>query len=405
MAVAQIQRDYVPEINMITMNRYNSHRPLLVIFFTVFFMAMICDLSAQVRVTHISAPEELTGRRGVVYTLPRSVVEVELFITKTQQVPGPLASYTKDYLGLQEVVTKASVAYSMEGVELQVMTEPDPGRIYLIEKEEKSTGEIWLAFGKSGQPVKIERFFKETKPTGFEAWGEPILLTPHSDQLFTKYSESSKREVIDTIVRKVSVDTLIMEQTVFKRSMVGFTDKEKAEEAVDKIRQIEQDKYNLLVGYQETAYSREALEFMFNKLEEEQLEYRKLFTGVVIKERYTVKFFVNPNPALEGQTYHLTGFSKTNGVVATDAQNAVTLSFIRDKSLPDIGEAGPAPAAMGMVYRLPEKAEAVVTHRGVIIGRKMMEILQFGPVYTLPPEFKRAAFDIETGTLRYLILE
>ncbi|MFO7615608.1 MAG: DUF4831 family protein [Bacteroidales bacterium] len=387
------------------MKSFNAHRSLLVIFFTAFFMTMLCESSAQVRVTRISAPDELTERRGVVYTLPRSVVEVELFITKTQQVPGPLAAYARDYLGLQEVVTKASVAYTLEGAELLVMTEPDPDRVYLIEKEEKSTGEIWLAFGKSGQPVKMERFFKETKPTGFEAWGDPIFLTPHSDQLFSKYSESSKREVIDTIIRKVSVDTLIMEQTIFKRSMVGFTDKEKAEEAVDKINQIEQDKYNLLVGYQETAYSGEALEFMFNKLEEEQIEYRKLFTGVVIKERYAVKFFVTPNPALEGQTYQLTGFSKTNGVVATDAQNAVTLSFIRGKYLPGIGEAGPATAAMGMVYRLPEKAEAVVAHRGVVIGRKMMEILQFGPVYTLPPEFKRAAFDIETGTLRYLILE
>jgi len=403
MAIAQIPGDYVPEINMSTMRNYKLHR--LVLFILAVLWTMSSDLSAQIRVSHITASEDLVGRRGVVYTLPRTVVEVELFVTKTQQVPGPLAMYAKDYLGLPDVFTKASVAYSLDGVEIMVLTEPDPDRVYLIEKEEKSTGEIWMAFEKSGQPVKIERFFKETKPSGFDAWGETIFLPPYSDQLFSRYSETSKREAIDTIVRKVSVDTLIIEQTIFKRSMVGFTDKEKAEEAVGKINQIEQDKYNLLVGYHETAYSGDALKFMYNKLEEEQLEYRKLFTGVVIKERYTVKFYVTPNPALEGQTYYLTGFSKINGVVDTDNQNSVSLSFFRGRSAPGIREAGPAPLITGLVYRLPEKAEAAVTYRGVKIGSKMLEILQFGPIYSLPTEFKRASIDMETGSLKYLILE
>ena len=52
--------------------------------------------------------------------------------------------------------------------------------------------------------------------------------------LFRKYTESPTREVIDTIIRKVSIDTLVIEEKIFKRSMVEFSDQEKAQEAADR---------------------------------------------------------------------------------------------------------------------------------------------------------------------------
>lgn len=375
------------------------------VFLSTLTLLMLSEVSAQVRVTRISSPDGLTGKKGVVYTLPQSVIEVELSFTKTQQVPGPLAHHAKDYLGLNDVITKSSVTYSMENADIRSITTPDQSRVYLIEKEEKSAGEIWLAFDKSSQVMLMEKFIKETKPQGFAPWKEIVFATPQADQLFPKYSEASTREVFDTIIRKISIDTLIIEEKIFKRSMVGFTDREKAEEAMDKIKQIEQDKYNLLVGYQETAYSKDAMEFMYNKLEEERLEYRKLFTGMIIQEKYSAKFYITPNPALEGQTYKLTGFSRANGLVPVDTQNAVTLVLGRGEPLVGMADSSAVTETTGLVYRLPEMADAVVSYQGVKLGREMIEVKQFGPVYKLPPEFKRVEFDLKTGMLKSLVIE
>jgi hypothetical protein len=36
---------------------------------------------------------------------------------------------------------------------------------------------------------------------------------------------------------------------------------------------------------------------------------------------------------------------------------------------------------------------------------KRLEILQFGSIHSLPPEFKRVEFDMETGALKSVVLE
>ena len=113
--------------------------------------------------------------------------------------------------------------------------------------------------------LTLEKFDKTVSPPGFVSWNEHLFVTPDPAYLFKKYTESPTREIIDTMIRRVSIDTLVIEEKIFKRSMIEFTDQEKAQEAADKIRQIEKDKYNLLVGYQETAYSREAMEFMYEQ--------------------------------------------------------------------------------------------------------------------------------------------
>lgn len=382
------------------MNRLSRRRLLLLWL----IMSMTSLTYAQLRVTRVTSPEGLAGRKGVVYTLPASMLIVEVEILKTQAVPGPLADYAKDFLGIGDAITRGNLTYSLQQGSIRVCQVPDPNHTYLVEKEEKSSGEIWISFDGAGPVMSMEKFTRESRPQGFMTWDKDLYFTPQADKLFRKYSEASTREVIDTIIRKISIDTLVIEEKVFKRSMVGFNDREKALEASDRIRQIEQDKYNLLIGYQETPYSREALEFMYGKLEEEQREYRKLFTGVELSETLSFRFEVYPDPLVEEQAYMITGFSRSNGIVPADSQNAIMLELKRGPR-----PAGPAeiPGAgfTGLVFRNPAQAVAVLKHSGKEIVNQRIEIMQFGTIYTLPPEFKRVSFDTETGRLKAIVLE
>jgi len=361
---------------------------------------------AQVRVSKITGPEMLDGRKGIVYTLPRTEIHIDLWISKTQQLPGPLAEYAEEYLGLDEVITKSTVNYTIEKSAISTSTEPDPGQVYLIEKEEKASGEIWISFGKTTPLLTLEKFDKTISPPGYTSWNDGLFNVADAGGFYKKYTESLTREIIDTIIRRVSVDTLVMEEKIFKRSMVEFTDKEKAQEAADKIRQIEQDKYNLLVGYQETAYSREALEFMYDKLEEQRLEYLKLFTGVSIKETLEFSYRFFPDLAKEDQVYSLAAFLKSSGMTSPAGENDVTISLRMDVDIvkpvdPPSGQ----PNNTGLAYRLPQSVMAVLSVEGKELDSKRVEVLQLGTVYSLPQEFKRVEFDIETGALKSVIIE
>lgn len=359
---------------------------------------------SQVRVTKVATSESLTGKKGVVYALPRTLVSVNLEVTRSQVIPGPLAEFAKEFLGVNDVSNKSAVTYSLGNASVNTTSEPDPLQVYLIEKEEKSSGEIWISFVQAGPVMAMEKFLKDSKPQGFTAWDKELYITPQSGQLFKKYSDASAREVIDTLIRKISIDTLVIEQKVFKRSMVGFSDREKALDASDRIKQIEQDKYNLLVGYQETAYSKEALEFMYNKLEEERQEYYKLFTGVIVHEKINFRFEVIPDAVREEQEYIITGFSATQGIVKADDQNAVVLSLKWQSGIPGFPESS-STATTGLVYRIPQPVQASVNFHGKEVASQNIEVLQFGPTYALPPEFKRVEFDLEKGTLKTVILE
>jgi hypothetical protein len=389
------------------MKTLKSNLPNLTAVLFICAMLSQSGIMAQIRVTRVAGPDQLAGKNGIVYTLPRTQVIAELRISKSQQFAGPLAAYAAEFLGIDEVITKDALSYSIESAAILTMTEPDPGHIYLIEKEDKQQGEVWISFGKEPPVLNMEVFQKTVGPAGFSAWNKDLYMTADAGRLFRKYTDSPTREITDTIIRKVSIDTLVFEEKIFKHSREEYSDREKAQDAADKINQIEHDKYNLLIGYPETAYSKEALEYMINELEKQRLEYLKLFTGVTVNETLKFSYPVIPEPARENQDYQVAGFSKTAGMTVPEGQNQVILSLKPDEPGEKIEDTAPGDgqAGSGLVYLLPKSFHAVLSYQGKELAARRIEVLQLGMKMALPQSFKRIEFDLQTGTVRSVILE
>jgi len=362
-------------------------------------------LKAQVKVYKVTGPEMLTGRRGIIYNLPRTLVNVDIWIEKTQQLAGPLADYADEYLGLDNVITKNSVSYAIIDADIRTEAEPDPGQFYIIEKEEKASGEIWVSFGNKSPVLTIEKFEKTITPPGFMQWHEDLFENTDPEPLFRKYTESSTREVIDTIIRKLSIDTLVLEEMIFRHSMVEFSDEEKAQEAASRIKQIEHDQYNLLIGYQETAYPKGTIEFMIKKLEEQRLEFLKLFTGIGVTEVLQFEFMAIPDPENEEGEYKLAGFSTSNGMTGKEGQQSITIRIKPEVSPLTPVATGSELASTGIAYRLPQTVQAVLSLQDRELASKRIEVLQLSPILTLPTEFKRVEFDTQTGALKSVVIE
>ena len=359
------------------------------------------QVAAQVRVNKVSDASVLAGKNGIVYNLPRTVVNVDLAITLTRQFAGPLAAYASEYIGLDNVIKKDVITYDIGHAEISTATEPDPGQVYIIEKEEKSPEEIWISFDGNAPVLAMETFDKDLTPKSFSNWHEGLFSTPDPAMLFLKYTESMTREVVDTIIRKVSIDTLVFEQVTLRSSRVEYSDVEKAQQAAAEISQIENDEYNLLIGYQETAYSKESLEYLLSRLGRLKQEYLKLFTGVSTTETLHFNFVVFPvKDNTEGE-YFITGFSKSNGMTDEEGQNAIVLNLKPDYDFGNFDRV----SGTGIVYRLPGTVSAALTYQGVELVSKRIDVLQFGPLLSLPSSVHRVEFDSNTGALKTVIMQ
>src|SRR5690606_24529323 len=116
-------------------------------------------------------------------------------------------------------------------------------------------------------------------------------------------------EKVDTIIRRISVDTSTFEDVFIKRSVSERSAEQLAKEAAELIRKIDDNKFNLITGYQEVNYSKDAMEFMISQLEKTKQEYLALFRGVSRTSIAKHVFYVTPGNDQEGMLETVCGFS------------------------------------------------------------------------------------------------
>jgi len=358
----------------------------------------------QVKVTHITASDGTAGRKGVLYALPRTVLEIELTLIRTDRIPGPYAQFAPELLGINDAISTQQTSYSLEKACIIPRSEADPDQVYLVEKDDKSSDEVFFAFSGNGLIMGTYPVAEEQGIQG-EDREEFFGRTFSATEMFPNYHPGAMKENIDTITRIVTFDTLTYTEKILKRTMVKQSDREKAEEAVSMINSIGQDKYTLLIGYQETAYSEEALKFMTAQLEEQRLAYLQLFTGTTRREQITLRLSYLP-PAETTETVAITGFSPLVGLTSPDGTSDVTVELVK-KGLTEV--MGTDPSATGSVsgffYRIPENCEAVVKYKGEVLGSRLLPVCQAGIVRSLPPSVTQLEFYPETGAIKKIVLK
>jgi hypothetical protein len=360
---------------------------------------------AQVRVTHITAREGTAGRKGIIYALPRTVLLIDLQVTRTDKIPGPYAPYAQELLGLTDVITARQTSYGIDRAAIIPAGEPDPEQVYLVEKDEKASEDIFYAFDRSGLLISSEGIPEESGIQG-EGWNDYFSRVITEEEAFPGYSAGAMKENTDTITRIVTLDTIVYTEKILKRSMVRQSDKDKAMEAASMINSIGQDQYTLLVGYQETAYSAEALKFMTGQLETQRKNYLQLFTGISRKEQIHISLVYLPPSAIAQEGTAIAGFSPLIGLAEADGTNDITITLAK-KGLTEVLGTDPVSTgyAAGYYYRIPETCEVTIKYKGETIGKKVLPVNQAGVIRSLPPTVTQVEFYPESGSLKKVVLK
>jgi len=389
------------------------------LFFAVY--SLICLTSplsySQISVFHIDKNTIQSNKDGIYYSLPRTVIKVNVTIDRIENYKGPYADYALKYRGLKNVVESNSVEYKITGIKVSTTAEPDPDQYYFVELGEKmnkgekaglfSLSESGLILGTiplEPDTVKGIRMIKQEEP--------PLISEKDVFPEIFKYSaDVNFFEKIDTIIRKVNIDTMTMERQYLKRTVIEKTPEQKAKEVADFITKIKDTRFNLISGYQEVNYNKETLEYMDTQLKTLEKEYMKLFTGISIHKTLNFSFVYTPNPNQVNMEMPVFKYSKTKGVMELDEPGGkiVTVKIQRSGTTGTVATFLKKPVEEkknhGFYYRIPELARITVKFDENLQDETQCLVSQLGVVTYLPASKWKVQFYQETGGIKGMSLE
>jgi hypothetical protein len=375
----------------------------------IFVLLLIVNqLFGQLEVTKVSNNFLNEDLDGFLYSLPRTGIKVDITVKKTQKIKGPYSEFADKYLGLSQVITLNSTEYEISSIQLSTFIEPDPSEYYFVRNTGKKKDRVPLEFFLSNKGVLVGMYVN----SDFDDKGNKNKEMETSMFGISEKPNPTMFERVDTVIRKISVDTTTIEQKVFKRTSAAKTMDQKAKEAADFVLKLEESMFNLINGYQEVNYEKGTMEFMYHQMDQLKGEYLELFKGVtgVSQELYSYTYFPEKNN--ENAPVTLCKFSMSKGILEKYAA-AGDLVQLEVKGLDEIKEIkeftdkrnNQNESKRGVYYRIPD--EAIVSVK--VGGQKQIEskflLNQLGVVTFLPSSsFGMLEFYDNTGGLKHVII-
>ncbi|MCB2207602.1 MAG: DUF4831 family protein [Bacteroidetes bacterium] len=335
-----------------------------------------------------------TSLDGFYYAIPQTVLKIDLVIEKIKQIPGPLANYAEDYLGVTDYISTNSQSAKLLHATITPLYQADPEQYYYVQfpaersKDEKATSfqltgmGTLLGFGSDG---KINNEIQQTSV-------DQTFIMFEGDEDFSYYADYNRKKKIDTVVRKISIDTVTINRFLYKTSWVDKTDKEKANEAAQYILELREARFHLISGYQEVSYG-ESMKYMNNQLKELENLYLELFLGKEVKTTDVQSVYYVPKKDKITDVLYSTPDNKPIEIKLDVPASEYQLP---DKPLEKIDN---------LYYRVPQTASVKITQDDQTYLSANISISQFGVLATAPLNRTRLLFDPQTGNLINIIRE
>ncbi|MCF8231458.1 MAG: DUF4831 family protein [Bacteroidales bacterium] len=379
-------------------------------------VASLLFLSVALGQNSVQPVNKSLSSNGIYYSLPQTVVHVKLKVKKETFYAGPLADYADDFLGKDDVQTNDKTTYSIAEISLSTSTQPDPKQFFFVEftpEELKENRHLIMALDEAG----MLKGFNTYPPKGNKEQKKSFVTSNATDTdksgLFHYQAVDPRKEIKDTIIRMITVDTSIKKDIQIKTHYQNKTKEEMAREAAHRIQKIHQDRYYLAIGYQETAYEEGTIKYMDKQLEKRQEEYRALFTGKTVTsfEEYSYDWIPESSSQNKSQTT-LCKFSIHSGIrqpnssigrpLILQAENEQTTKDIETHATKIMNT---NKEKKGIHYRVPDFAQVSVKYDDEKMVSRHMRINQFGIVSFAPwTEEMKFKLHPESGALKYIDL-
>ena len=369
---------------------------------------------AQINVVRIDNNAAPQTREGIFYSLPRTVVKIDVKIDRIENYKGPYSDFALRFLGLKNVIPANTIDYKISDIIITTYPEPDPDQYYFVELEDKDSrggehggilslndaGIILGTFSETSDTLKNLMPLTETGSMPSDADKDAF------GELFKYSADVSVFEKVDTIIRKINIDTMTVERQYYKRTMVEKSPEQKAKEAADYIAKIKDNRFNLLSGAQEVNYNKETLEYMDSQLKTMEKEYLKLFTGITLQKSITFSYKYIPVANQINVEIPIFKFLKSRGVIDLDENGGkvVTIKVQRVGNTTTVAnylkKSEKKTKVQGFSYRIPELARVTVKLDENTQEETQCLVSQLGVVTNLPAHKWKVRFHKETGGIK-----
>ncbi len=351
----------------------------------VFFVLIGAFSQAQVFTHKITAGEDLSSSNALVYALPQVMLRLDVWVEKTDYVKGPYASYASRLLGITDVISADKQSFRMLNVSLSKFYVPDPNQLYYTELGElngKTENSRFLQMNESGL---FMGFSSADAISGNEVEYRTIEITKKGERGFRYYADANLVEKVDTIIRRVDVDTSSIEKVSLKYTKIEKDIAKRAQDAATSYMDIRKNRIDLISGYQEIAYDAGTFSMMNNELKQMEDDYLALFAGkkMLTDEHYV--FYYTPSADQPNIIDPIFKFSEDLGLKYLSASGGEKVSIaIKSSGLAEkMMDAETTTKISGVVYRFPETAEVWVKYGMKEYDRQIMTIPQLGKIQTI----------------------
>jgi hypothetical protein len=356
-------------------------------------------INAQIIVSPSGSSGINSESAGFYYSLPRNLIKVDFIIEKNKCYKGPYSEFTPKILGVEDVISKDETKYSLVDVIISTVTEPDPETTFFVEFDEKASKEDKsLIFNLQADGIILSANDSESKGEQKTSFTSKTLVNGNDTKEFQYYAESNLYQKVDTIIRKITIDTTIIRRNLLQSTWVDRSPEQKARAAADYIHKIRESRFNLISGYQEINYG-SSISFMDEKLSDMEDEYLSLFVGKQIKtlEEKSIEYL----PTKENTGLQLLArFSESSGISGIDSKAEpiqIEISLVGTANPIANRNSGKNKIVNNLYCRVPEYVNVKVIYKGAVITEDKLLISQLGYVSVVPISKTRLIFDANTG--------
>ncbi len=363
--------------------RTHTLRLLLLLSFLAFFMQAEAQTQYQFQVTKASGKQMVaTPAGGVYYALPKTIFKVRLVLEQVNEIPGPFAAYATKYLGTTDYMKVKKVYYRLLSVKVSPVTIADPAQVFHVRfPENRSSKEVRRFTLRLNDDGILVGFGQEPGQKNTRA----SAASPESSSQMYVFSDYRKgfdmqagymrAQKVDTIVRKITIDTVTIKRFLYKTGWVNLTEEERADDAAKQIKNIRTSRFNLLTGYQEVNYG-EGIRYMDVELQKLEHEYMVLFLGREYRQMIVRSFVFDPEKkALSGKLLQFTdeeGISHLLNIKVRIVNPMAKVVARKTAGLDDL------------FYRIPVKAVISVGSGSNPFYSDTFEVPQLGVITTVP---------------------